>query len=125
MRAALLVALWPVVADAQDLTRFAWGVPVEGSAPSLLSLEPCERPCVAVVRFDNTLVTSGDDRFAPVHTTLLISGVTMAVTVQVGGGLTPDLLQVQPPSGYAALPHEVLVEDNASGRVRVVLAPTS
>ena len=86
-------------------------------------------PCVAVVRFDNTLVThgKGDGIGTPplVRATLAIPGVAMSVTVEAGGGLTPDLLKVLPPPGYAAEPREVLVEDNASGRVRVVLGPTS
>ena len=125
MRAALMLALWPTLGLAEDTDHFAWGDPVEGSGPSVLSLEPCDLPCVAVVRFDNTLVTSGEDRFTPVHTTLLIPGVRMAVTVKAGGGMTPDLLQVQAPPGYTAQPREVLVDDNASGRVRVVLTPTS
>ena len=129
MRAALLLALWPTLAPAQDATRFVWGDPVEGSEPSAVSLEPCDLPCVAVVRFDNTLVTHGVDYGVqapdPVGTTLAISGVAVDVTVETGGGLTPDLLQVLPPPGYDAQPREVLVEDNASGRVRVMLTPTS
>ena len=129
MRAALLLALWPTLAPAQDASRFAWGTPVEGSGPSILSLEACDLPCVAVVRFDNTLVTHGmDTRLrAPevIRTTLAISGLRMAVTVANGAGMTPELLQVSPPPGYAAEPREALVDDNASGRVRVVLRPTS
>jgi hypothetical protein len=129
MRAALLLALWPALGSAEGPTHVVWGNPVEGSGPSALSLEACDLPCVAVVRFDNTLVThgTGDGIGAPplVRATLAIPGVAMAVTVEAGGGLTPDLLKVLPPPGYAAEPREVLVEDNASGRVRVVLGPTS
>ena len=125
---ALLLALWPTLADAQD-ARFAWDTPVEGSGPSMLSLEPCGRPCVAVVEFDNTLVVRGAEAGpgipALVRATLAIAGVKVAVTVETGGGLTPDLMRVLPPPGYAAEPAQVLVPDNASGRVRVVLAPTS
>ncbi|MBP1804783.1 hypothetical protein [Rubellimicrobium aerolatum] len=125
MRFVPLLALWPALAEAQDVTRFAWGAPVNGSAPSGLSLEPCHLPCVAVVRFDNTLVTTGASLDVPVRATLAISGLRMLVTVENGMGLTPDLLRVRPPPGTAAEPHEVLVDDNATGRVRVVLAPTS
>ena len=129
MRAALFLALWPALGSAEGATHVAWGVPVEGSGPSALSLETCDLPCVAVVRFDNTLVTGGKGGGigAPplVRATLAIPGVAMAVTVETGGGLTPDLLKVLPPPGYAAEPDEVLVEDNTSGRVRVLLGPTS
>ena len=129
MRTALLLMLLPTLAAAQDATRFEWGVPVEGSAPSVLSLEHCDLPCVAVVRFDNTLVTSGRRSGIgfplPMRTTLAIAGVVMAVTVENGTGMVPDLMQVSPPPGYAAEPRKVLVADNTSGRVRVVLVPMS
>ncbi len=127
--AALPLALWPTLVGAQDSTRFAWGVPVEGSGPSLLSLEPCALPCVVVVRFDNTLVTSGQAPYtaAPpvVSATLATPEVAIAVTVQNGLGMKADLMQVRLPAGYVAEPREVLVDDNASGHVRVVLVPTS
>jgi hypothetical protein len=128
MRAALLPLLWPSLAAAGDATRFVWGVPVDGSKPSMLSLEPCDRPCVAVVRFDNTLVTLGGQAgidASVIRAQMALDGVPLAVRVEVGGGLTPDRLAVLPPPGFAAQPREVLVDDNASGRVRVVLAPTS
>ncbi|MFC5567068.1 hypothetical protein ACFPOC_11690 [Rubellimicrobium aerolatum] len=125
MRSALLLALWPALAGAQDVTRFTWGAPVEGSTPSTLSLEPCDLPCVAVVRFDNTLVTSGLSLATPVRAVLTASSLKMVITVENGIGLTPDLLRVRPPPGTAAEPGEILVDDNATGRVRVVLMPTS
>jgi hypothetical protein len=129
MRTVLFLAFWPTLVDAQDVTRFAWGVPVEGSAPSLLSLEPCDLPCVAVVRFDNTLVTSGHlskiGGPARMRTTLAVAGLKVAVTVENGGGMTPDLLRVLSPPGHWAEPRELAVDDNATGRVRLLLAPTS
>ncbi len=127
--ATVLVALWPRPVDAQDAARFAWGMPVEGSGPSLLALEPCSLPCIVVVRFDNTLVTSGKPlpAAAPpvVSTTLAIPDLAVAVTVRSGVGMAPDLMQVRPPPGFAAEPREVLVDDNTKGHVRVFRAPTS
>ena len=129
MRTALLLALCPSILAAQDITRHAWGLPVEGSTPSMVIVEPCNSPCVAMVRFDNTLVTSGTAigkvSHPPVNTTLALAGVVLGVTLEHGGGMAPDLLRVRPPRGYAVEPGEVLVEDNASGSLRVVLAPTS
>lgn len=129
MRTALLLALWPTLGTAQDITRFSWGLPVEGSGPSVLSLEACDLPCVAVVRFDNTLVTHGFDHHSgsPVVTqaSLSMAGVTMAIRVENAIGLSPDLMQITPSHGYIAEPREVLVDDNASARIRVVLVPTS
>lgn len=129
MRTALLLALCPSILAAQDATRHAWGVPLEDSAPSVVVAEPCSRPCVATVRFDNTLVSSGATAglgpHPPVHATLALGGVVLAVTVEHGGGMAPDLLRVRAPQGYAVEPVEVLVDDDASGSLRVVLAPTS
>jgi hypothetical protein len=97
-----------------------------------LALEACDLPCVAIVRFDNTFVTSGVDHDLRgpllVRTTLStpgMAGVAIDVTVVTGGGMTPDHLRVHPPPGYVAEPCDMLVEDNASGQVRVILAPTS
>ncbi len=129
MRAALLLALVPTLVAGQDVTHLVWGVPVEGSMPSMLSLEPCNLPCVAVVRFDNTLVTQGLEHGsgspAATQSSLSIAGVTIAIRIKNEIGFAPDLMQVLPPAGYAAEPREVLVDDNASGRVRVVLVPIS
>lgn len=129
MRTALVLAFCPSILAAEDATRHTWGSPVEGSTPSMVVVEPCNSPCVAMVRFDNTLVTSattaGMASHPPLNTTLALDGVVLAVTVEHGGGMAPDLLRVRPPWGYAAKPGEVLVEDNGSGSLRVVLAPTS
>ncbi|MBP1805313.1 hypothetical protein [Rubellimicrobium aerolatum] len=129
MRAVLLLILWPALVSAQDVTQSAWGVPVAGSTPSAVSLEPCDLPCLAVVEFDNTLVTTGQGSRvggpAVVRTTLTSTGLTVDVTVETGIGLAPDLMQVRPPPGYAAQPSEMPVDDGASGRVWVGLAPTS
>ena len=129
MRTALLLALCPSMLAAQDVTRHAWGTPVADSTPSVVSVEPCEPPCVALVRFDNTLIMSGllsgPPVPVPMHADLSLRGLPIAVTVEQGTGQLPDLLRVRVPPGYAAEPAEVLVQDNASGSLRVVLAPTS
>jgi len=129
MRTVLLLALCPSILAAQDATRHTWGSPVEGSTPSMVVVGPCNSPCVAIVRFDNTLVTSGTTAdmasHPPLNATLALDGIVLAVTVEHGGGMAPDLLRVRPPWGYAVEPGEVLVEDNASGSLRVVLVPTS
>ena len=129
MRAALILALWPSLVSAEDVARYVWGNPVDGSTPSELALEPCHTPCVAVVRFDNTLVghgrTNALETPAPVRATLAIPGVAITVIVETGTGLTPDLMQVLPPPGYVAEPYEIQVNDDTSGRVRVVLQATS
>ena len=82
MRAVLVLILWPALGSAEGPTHVVWGEPVDGSGPSALSLEACDLPCVAVVRFDNTLVTHGkgdDIGAAPlVRATLAIPGVAMS-----------------------------------------------
>ncbi len=129
MRAALILALWPSLVSAEDVARFVWGEPVDGSMPSALSLEPCRTPCAAIVRFDNTLVayggTSAQGTPTPLRATLAIEGLSITVIVEAGTGLMPDLLQVLPPPGYVAEPHEIQVNDDTSGRVRIVLQATS
>lgn len=87
---------------------------------------------MAIVRFDNTLVTPGANYGlkGPVLVRMIVStsekvGIPVDVIVESGGGMTPDLLRVYPPPGYVAEPCDMLVEDNASGRVRVIMASTS
>ena len=125
--ATLLLIVGPGPAAAEDASRFAWGIPGKGADQSVLSLEPCNRPCVVVVRFDNRLVTSGyltgAKAPAETRTTLAAAGLEVAVTVETGGGMTPDHLRVRPPPGYRVEPLGLPVEENATGRVRVLLEP--
>jgi hypothetical protein len=74
------------------------------------------------VRFDNTLVALDGGRLTH-EAVLALDGVAIAVVVEQGGQRVPDILRVQPPLGYVAEPGEIVVEDDASGSVRVVLLP--
>lgn len=131
--ASLLLALAPpTLGLAQDATRHAWGAPASDRGPSVLSVAPCVFPCFAVVRFDNTLVETGQRAFIVAinsrggqthEATLVLDGVAIAVAVEQGGQRIPDLLRVRPPLGYMAEPSELVVDDDASGSVRVVLVP--
>lgn len=112
----------PTLGLAQEAIHHAWGAPLSDRGPSVLSLAPCDFPCFATVRFDNTLVAN--DGGALTHeATLALDGVPIAVVVQQGGQRVPDVLRVRPPLGYVAEPGEIVVDDDASGSVRVVLVP--
>lgn len=91
----------------------------------MLAVEPCSSPCVAALRFDNQLVRMGCiGPHSPVRTTLTLGDLVPAATVEHGGGMAPDVLRVQPPRGYAVEPGVILVNDNATGRLRGTTAPT-
>jgi hypothetical protein len=126
MRLALfslvLALLPPTLGAAQEATRHAWGAPLSERGPSVLSVAPCDFPCFATVRFDNTLVAN-DGGVLTHEATLALDGVAIGVVVEQGGQRVPDILRVWPPLGYAAEPGEIVVEDDASGSVRVVLVP--
>lgn len=119
---SLLALAPPMLASAQDASRHAWGVPAGGGGPSVVLVAPCDFPCFATVRFDNTLVVN-DGGSLTHEATLALDGVPITVVVEQGGQRTPDVLRVWPPSGYVAEPSEIVVDDDASGSVRVVLLP--
>lgn len=48
----------------------------------------------------------------------------IAVVVEQGGQRVPDVPRVRPPPGDVAEPSELVVNDDSSGSVRVVLVPT-
>ena len=130
---SLLLALAPPsLGLAQDVTRHAWGIPASDRGPSVLLVAPCAFPCFAVVRFDNTVVDNSGGALILVDTggggltheaTLVLDGVPITVVVEQGGQRVPDLLRVLPPLGYVAEPGELVVDDDKSGSVRVVLVP--
>ncbi len=120
---SLVLALSPPARGlAQDATHHAWGAPLSERGPSIVSVEPCDFPCFATVRFDNTLVAN--DGGSLTHAaTLALDGVAIGVVVEQGGQRVPDVLRVWPPLGYVAEPGELVVDDDATGSVRVVLVP--
>lgn len=112
----------PTLGSAEGATHHAWGAPLSDRGPSVVSVEPCDFPCFATVRFDNTLVAN--DGGTLTHEAILaLDGVPIAVVVEQGGQRVPDVLRVWPPLGYMAEPGEIVVDDDASGSVRVVLTP--
>jgi hypothetical protein len=120
---SLVLALAPpTLGLAQDATHHAWGAPLSDRGPSVVSVAPCDFPCFATVRFDNTLVAN-DGGTLTHEATLALDGVSIGVVVEQGGQRVPDVLRVWPPLGYMAEPDEVVVDDDASGSVRVVLVP--
>jgi hypothetical protein len=101
---AALLALWSAPAIAEEMSRFARGIPVEGADQPVLLLEPCDLLCVAVVRFDTRLVTerylTGAKAPAQMRSTLAVGDLEVAITIENGGGETPCRFRVLPPPGY-------------------------
>lgn len=89
----------------------------------MLTLAPCEEPgCLAVVRFDNAFTPSSGWGPSVESVTLTLGDLAVVVEVAQGQGTVPDVLHVTPPPGFVAQPWELIVEDDASGTVRVMVA---
>jgi len=78
-------------------------------------------------------IKPGDDSFAVVHIDnmlayraralcdLTIYGVTVQVEYAPGSGALPDWFHVTAPPGFVAVPPSILIDDNDTGQVLIVI----
>lgn len=107
---AALIFAFPAHAD----NVHSWGPQFFAST---ITMQPTDEPgAVAEIIFDNKTVHADET----VTFTLDLDGLAVEVTAIVGRGLTPDYMAVTPPEGYIAMPPDIDVEEDQSGRILVV-----
>lgn len=107
IRTAIFAALFATSAAA-DTCHY-------GSPGTTVSIAPGDAS-FAVVTIDNKLAAR-----ARTICDLTIYGVTVTVEYDAGSGALPDWFFVTVPRGFVAVPPQILIDDNDSGKVLIVL----
>ena len=113
------VVLGGLITGASFIAGAAFAEPSHDWGGSSATLAHGEGDAIAQVECVNRL-TKGRDTF--LHFTLDLDGLSVAVTVEQGGGDIPDRYTVTPPAGYVAVPPSVTVAENDSATILIFLS---
>lgn len=122
LRAALPLALWACPALAEDASPDdtqvrSWG---EGEVASVRIIPGEEHP--ATVVFENRLTYGNPSEMVFV---LSMDGLVVEVLMALGSGSEPDVMTLSLPPGFMAEPQSIEVDEGATGKILVHMAPVS
>jgi hypothetical protein len=108
IRAAMILTILASPAAAQDAFDWPHG--------SYVRLQPTEeRGAVAEVEFRNLM----EHKTATLTFALELDGLRVEVVAVVGNYLDPDTITVRPPDGFFAVPEELSVPENETGKLLI------